>query len=536
MAEVLQLPYDRNIPTPATALLIMTRDEEHNVGKTIGSLTALVSDVFLLDTGSTDRTVAVAQQVCDDAYIQLHVRRSEWVPVTEHFQKRNVLLDWFFDEQERRPAEKRWSWFIVADAVDEFRGVEYLRRFMHQSDGLYDLIYLFYVLQRKPLDDQQCDRLRDGETPEQRDQRVANYNKLEMFPMAKVFNLRDPAYTFRYRWRIHEQIHRWDPREKKFGGEVQAYIAHRFVHVYQNRIDDDAKSAKRYTTDLPAALLDHHDEPYETRPLMYIGQTIGNMGRYREALYWYLSNLRLHYDRDLCHSMSAPAMTQFVWRLHAALKGYLAKPRQERDPLQNPVDALELSHSSLVRKLERDEQYEQFVQELTLEQVQFTTGLRQPNPEAYIVCMRIVDILPLCKLEKQLQTDLAMLLVRQALHNNMFLAEAWCYYANLLHRQGQCQESYAVLKLAVELPEPGHCSYYRAQFFTYVRYSLLVSVAMLVGRLEEARHWLLYLQKQGLAMSTERHNLVLLEKLEARVRGQPQPDDDGAMVHIACCM
>ncbi len=100
--------------------LIMCRDEEDTIEKTLHSLQSHVNRILLYDTGSVDDT----EKVCRDFAVTLppeisfDFKSGPWIDFAT---SRNASLDWAesFDDAQ---------WILVLDSNDELRGGEELRR------------------------------------------------------------------------------------------------------------------------------------------------------------------------------------------------------------------------------------------------------------------------------------------------------------------------------------------------------------------------------------------------------------------------
>lgn len=92
------------------AVLTMVKNEETSIGITVRSITKHFDTLIVYDTGSTDKTIDIIEDICKTNQIKLHLKRGEFVsfPIS-----RNEALDF----AESIPAK----FLILMDAGDEFQ-------------------------------------------------------------------------------------------------------------------------------------------------------------------------------------------------------------------------------------------------------------------------------------------------------------------------------------------------------------------------------------------------------------------------------
>ena len=495
-----EIPYDPKIPTTRNALIIMVCNESANIVRTLSSISPLIKAVFMLDTGSTDDTIELARTFCQQNFLDFHVRVDPWIKITEHFLKRNKLLNFYY---ELSHDGQDFDWVFTADAVDEFRGLEYIRRALSANVGKYDCVQLTYCIVRKN-DDQPLSTNTIVENGA--DASVVQNNISENFVMTKIFNSR---VKFVYEWRVHEQAHRLNA-DGTHGGESIIIFPLQYTCVYQNRFHDDKKSAQRYADDYEALLLDHADSPHSSRPLLYMAQTAGNLGEYERAFYFYLCYLNRINQVQILHFCNHPTMRRWM---EVASRNFTAG--------NWPFDLTETQKELDVMTLGSPQEYVELVNGLDFNKTMAFVGYSGRFVEIRIVCMRIVELLPVLAAKigmgQDLMRQLKYLFVTEAIHHDQFLAECWCHYASYLHQVGQVREAYAVMKMVLELPEPVTTRYYRGQYYSMVRWSMMASLAMLLGKIDEAETYLNYLDSKKLSTAVDRYNRALLPELRERM-------------------
>ena len=100
---------------PTVGLVVLARDEEQSLPRLLASIAGHVDEVVLVDTGSTDRTVSLFEGWAGETGTAHTVGRFRWV---DDF----VLARAYADSL------ATCDWLVWADADDEIRGAEHLRR------------------------------------------------------------------------------------------------------------------------------------------------------------------------------------------------------------------------------------------------------------------------------------------------------------------------------------------------------------------------------------------------------------------------
>lgn len=94
------------------SVLIMVKDEADCIGKTIESIK---NNVILYDTGSTDNTIHIVDELCRQYNIPLYIKEGEFVDFST---SRNILFD-FADEVSGA------DYYLLLDANDELKSELY---------------------------------------------------------------------------------------------------------------------------------------------------------------------------------------------------------------------------------------------------------------------------------------------------------------------------------------------------------------------------------------------------------------------------
>ncbi len=104
-------------PEPRISLCMIVRDEEDNLGRCLRSVDGMVDEIVVVDTGSIDGTVAIAERH------GARVLHEEWAG--DFAAPRNVALD-----------AADGDWILVLDADEEVMGAEHLRTLVADAEDL----------------------------------------------------------------------------------------------------------------------------------------------------------------------------------------------------------------------------------------------------------------------------------------------------------------------------------------------------------------------------------------------------------------
>lgn len=228
---------------PHIALLMMMKDEEKRLHVSLESVVGFVDSIVVYDTGSTDNTIKILKEFCLKHKIPLRLKEGEFVNFSV---SRNVSLDFadtFTDI----------DFLLLLDVNDELRGGDKLLKFVKDHADTEFNAFLM------------CQHWWSG-----------NYDK--------YFNTR--FIRAGGNWRYNGSVHEWlSDRSEKKGAPV--FRMPDDIVLYQDRTQDDNKSAKRFTRDKELLLADYKKDPTEPRTLFYLAQTCSCLNELEEAFYYY---------------------------------------------------------------------------------------------------------------------------------------------------------------------------------------------------------------------------------------------------------
>jgi glycosyltransferase involved in cell wall biosynthesis len=220
------------------ALLMMLKNEEKRLHISLDSVKGYVSSLIIYDTGSTDRTIEILERYAAELGIPLRLKRGEFEDFST---SRNVSLD-FADTFEDV------DFYLMMDCNDELRNGEALVRFAEKTENHNHLFLL-------------------------RQEWLANGNTTSYFNVRFIAARR----PFRYKGVVHEYI---------CGGEnIRSHVPD--VSLFQNRDQDDGKSANRFPRDKVMLLKEYERDPNDARTVFYLAQTYSCLNENEDAYYYY---------------------------------------------------------------------------------------------------------------------------------------------------------------------------------------------------------------------------------------------------------
>lgn len=282
------------------AVLMMVKNEHKRLHVSLESVKDFADSIVIYDTGSTDDTIEIARNFCDENNIILRLGQGEF---TDFSTTRNESLD-FADSFEDI------DYIVLLDTNDELRGGDALRKKCEEYKDKKNSGFLL------------CQEWWSGK-----------YDKYYNVRMVKA----------RRGWRYFGRVHEW---MKNTGYENdEAAIADGDTHVkidtgivlFQDRTKDDDKSGKRFARDKLLLMADHKDDPAEPRTIFYLAQTCACLGDLQDAFYY--NKLRTSVDgfweekfhaylrcADMSEQLKLPWEESMAWYIKAFEHSERAEP------------------------------------------------------------------------------------------------------------------------------------------------------------------------------------------------------------------
>jgi len=232
------------INDPLIHLVIMVKNADMQWAETLQANKPAIDQWTILDTGSTDDTVATAERVL--SYLPGKVIHMDGLP--DFSTGRNYLLD---------EAEKTnfCAFTIMLDDTHRLREIPKLREFLHacRADTFAESFSLY---------------IDDGKSSHSSN-RVLQASKPPL----------------RYLYRIHETL----PKNKT----VIIPERYGYIYNYAEPYFDNRSATRNKEKDLAWVNMDLEDRPDHPRSVYYKAQTLKNMGRMEEAAEWYQKRFQL---------------------------------------------------------------------------------------------------------------------------------------------------------------------------------------------------------------------------------------------------
>ena len=226
------------------ATLIMVKNEENVITKTINSVLDISDNIIIYDTGSSDNTLKVIEETiiehnkCKQNKISLNIKKGEF---TDFSISRNELIS--FAEKENNDI----SYFLFLDANDELVNSEDLLKVCKEYEK-DDSLNAFII-------NQQWSKTDD------------NSNTIINF---KNIRLVKPNNGWRYKGVVHEFLAN-DSTENDFSKIIK--LPENII-IYQDRTEDESKKSRnRFEDDKELLLKEYEKDPEDTRTLFYLART-----------------------------------------------------------------------------------------------------------------------------------------------------------------------------------------------------------------------------------------------------------------------
>lgn len=231
--------------------MMVKNEAERLVKTTLVSIRDFCPELVIFDTGSTDNTIEVISTFCKENDMVLHLKQGEFVNFSV---SRNVLLD-FCDEIYKG----KDMFLLMLDAHDELQEGHVLADFVNKFKGSQSGFYLT--------------------------QRWWCGNTLDSYYNVRMIRTH---FKWRYKCPVHEYI--VTPLLETESKASQEEFIYRMegVYLFQDRVADDTKSAKRFKRDKELLYAEYQKDPHEPRTLFYLAQTCSCLGILDEAYKFYL--------------------------------------------------------------------------------------------------------------------------------------------------------------------------------------------------------------------------------------------------------
>ena len=226
---------------PHIALVMMVKNEHKRLQVSLDSVRGYIDSLIFYDTGSEDDTIEIITRFAEANNLPLHLIQGEFVDFST---SRNILMDYAdtFEEVDYQ---------LLLDCNDELRG----------GDKLLEIV-------KKIPDTQSCWAI---------SQQWLSGNALETYIGLRLVR---PRTGWRYKGVIHEGLN----NEGQYDAVAKLPME---INLYQNRNDDDDKSAKRHLRDVEILFDLCEKDPTDSRSIFYLAKTYMCLSRLEEAYYYF---------------------------------------------------------------------------------------------------------------------------------------------------------------------------------------------------------------------------------------------------------
>ncbi len=237
-------------PLPIVAFTCMVKNEKDNILRSLNTCLEIADMVVILDTGSTDGTIDLAQKFCKDHKIPFFCIYSEWVDDFSY--SRNILLSYCDDKAD---------FLLLYDANDELKEGFRLKVIINSTFTNKE-IRGYYIEQE----------WRDGEN-------------LDTYRNIKLIKTKQG-------WKYHAPVHEYLFIPDLKADNVPTIDPNTKVKYYQDRKEDNKRTSKRQAKDKEVLFKEHMKNPLEPRPIFYLAQTLSACGEYKAAYIYYHKRLK----------------------------------------------------------------------------------------------------------------------------------------------------------------------------------------------------------------------------------------------------
>ena len=233
------------------ATLIMVKNEENVIAKTIYSILDVCDSVIIYDTGSTDDTLKLIEETiiehnnCNEHNeISLRIKKGEF---TDFSTSRNELIS--FAEKETNDI----SYFLFLDANDELVNSEDLFKVCKEYEN-DDSLNAFIINQQWSKTDAASNSNTTSKT-------IINFKNIRLVK---------PNKGWRYKGVVHEFLIN-DSIENDFSKLIK--LPENII-IFQDRTEDESeKSRNRFEDDKELLLKEYEKDPEDTRTVFYLART-----------------------------------------------------------------------------------------------------------------------------------------------------------------------------------------------------------------------------------------------------------------------
>lgn len=225
---------------PHIALLMIVKNEEKRLSVTLNSVLGFVNSLIIFDTHSTDSTITLLKNFSEKHSIPLRLLEGEFEDFSKSRNKSLEFADTFMDV----------DLLLMMDCNDELRNGKKLLEIAPKLVASPQSAWMV------------CQHWYFG--------REHKHHNIRLIK---------PRCGWFYVGVVHEYI--------KNKNDIISIEKISDIVIYQDRTQDDDKSAKRFTRDYDLLLTEHTKDPTEPRTVFYLAQTCACLSKFDEAFKYY---------------------------------------------------------------------------------------------------------------------------------------------------------------------------------------------------------------------------------------------------------
>ena len=285
-------------------VFLMVKNEQKRLHVSLDSIRKFADSLCIFDTGSTDDTMNIIRNFCEETKIPLRLMEGGF---TDFSTSRNVGLDFvetFSDV----------DYILQMDCNDELVGGDKLRKFSEDFTKEDKQVFTGFMVTQQWRSNQvlgiidkndyemKLKLLHETEKLLQTESGKASTALLEHKKLQeaevkkciltttkedKYFNMRfiRARTGWRYRGVVHEYMKNCNYEEMEWSTIYR--ISDPDIYLYQDRTQDDDKSSKRFPRDKKLLLDEYKKDPTEPRTVFYLAQTCSCTNEYEDSYYYY---------------------------------------------------------------------------------------------------------------------------------------------------------------------------------------------------------------------------------------------------------
>ncbi len=273
------------------AAFLMVKNEEKRIRVSLESVKNVIKSLVIFDTGSTDNTIAVIREWCEQNRIPLRLKEGTFVDFSTS-RNEGLSFAYGFDDIE---------FLLLLDSNDE----------LHSHVELLEL----------------CNYAKNNKIPQTGFSLTQKWFHGTGTTIYQNVRMIVPRKNWWYKGVVHEWLNRYvDGTKSDEVIEANNLLRTPQIVIYQDRVADEGKSGPRFAKDKELLLREIQRDPSDSRSMFYLAQSCECLGQSEDALYYYrLRSMMNGYEDERFHAFlrggdNAAKLGHDVWDV---MKWYL---------------------------------------------------------------------------------------------------------------------------------------------------------------------------------------------------------------------